>query len=90
MDAATANFPRKRVVGLLIVEGDGDASALQPSEHWKTQCAAQYSPSMLRDSLPHRELAERSAIGENMLGVTTWQAVCAAFDIPWPPAPDGI
>ena len=88
MDAATDQFRSKRVVGLLIVEGDGDAVAMHPSEHWKAECAAQYAPSMLADSLPHRTSEERTIIGENILGVTTWQAVCATFDIPWPPAPD--
>jgi hypothetical protein len=90
MDAATAAFPTKRVLGLLIVEGTGDGTARIPSEHWQSESGAQYAPDMLADSLPHRSHEEQENIASGMLGITTWQAVCAEFGIPWPPAPDVI
>lgn len=85
MDASLDAFPGKRVLGLLIVEGDGK-DGFAPSEHWLRQCSAQYSPSMLESSLPHRHSGERIRIAEGILGVTTWQAVCASNNLPWPPA----
>lgn len=86
MDAATELFPHKRVLGLLIVEGGKGNEAASP--HWVQQCEEQYSAEMLISSLPHRTPAERQAIADNVLGVTTWQAVCAATQIPWSSIPD--
>lgn len=88
MDAAMEQFPNKRVLGLLIVEGDGDATAVTPSTHWQNESAAQYARDMLDRSLPHRQVEERSAIEAGVLGVTTWQAVCSEFNLGWPPAED--
>jgi len=91
MDAARDAYPGKRVLGLLIVEGDGSrADAVAPSASWCAESAAQYAPKMLRDSLPHRSDVERAEIEAGILGVTTWQAVCARNHLPWPPAPDPI
>lgn len=90
MDAAMDAFPGKRILGLLIVEGEGGADARDPSEHWRDECRAQYAPSMLEASLPHRMPAERAAISRGILGVTTWQAVCAAVGIEWASLPDVI
>jgi hypothetical protein len=90
MDAATHKFPNKRVLGLLIVEGDGDASAAVPSQFWTEQSTAQYTDAMLAGSLPHRPLGERDQIRNGILGVTTWQAVCSTFGIAWPPSPDVV
>jgi hypothetical protein len=87
MDAAMDAYLGKQVLGLLIVEGPGGRDAVAPSEYWKAQCRAQYAEAMLRDSLPHRTPEQRQAIGDGIIGVTTWQAVCAEFRIPWPPAP---
>ena len=47
------------------------SSAEFESAFWKGQCAAQYAPSMLEGSHPHRGPAQRSHIGDNILGVTT-------------------
>jgi hypothetical protein len=87
MDAAMEAYPNKRVLGLLIVEGLGGREAVTPSAFWQAQCRAQYADAMLRESLPHRTPEQRQAIGDGIIGVTTWQAVCAEFRIPWPPAP---
>lgn len=88
MDAAMARFPKKRILGLLIVEGDGDAGSVVPSKHWQDQCEAAYEPDMLTASLPHRPVSEQALIRDGILGVTTWQAVCRALHIDWRSLPD--
>jgi hypothetical protein len=85
MDAAMEHFPGKRVLGLLLVEGGRGSEARVPSPHWIAESKAQYDPSMVASSLPHRAPAERSALASGMLGVATWQAICAQNCIPWPP-----
>jgi hypothetical protein len=90
MDSALDAFPGKRVVGMLIVEGDGGAEARSPSPFWSSQCAAQYEQSMLNDSLPHRSSAERKRIADGVLGVTTWQALCSAVKLSWNSLPDVV
>lgn len=85
MDAAMDRFPGKRILGLLLVEGDGGTEARVPSPHWVAESKAQHDPAMVASSLPHRSLGERSAFAAGILGVATWQAVCAQNSIPWPP-----
>jgi len=85
MDAATERYPNKRILGLLIVEGDGGADAIEPSEHWRREAAAQTAPTMLESSLPHRAPDVRKQIAAGILGVITWQYICAVHRIPWPP-----
>ena len=89
MDAAMESYPGKTILGLLIVEGDGGADAVEPSVHWMGEASAQIAPELLRASLPHRSPAERDRIASGVLGVTTWQRLCAVHRLPWPPAPDG-
>jgi hypothetical protein len=86
MDAASERFSGKRVLGLLIVEGDGGGEALDPSSYWEAESQAQYTLHMLQESLPHRTQHQRDAIANGILGVTTWQAICAQNHIPWPPS----
>ena len=88
MDAAMESFPGKRVLGLLLVEGDGGSEAHMPSPHWVAESKAQYDPAMVASSLPHRSPSERSMLAAGMLGVATWQAVCVQNCIPWPPLQD--
>jgi hypothetical protein len=90
MDAAMERYPSKQIYGLLIVEGDGDESATQPSAHWILQCAAQYESIMLDNSLPHRTADERERIANGILGVATWQSVCARVGPDWTSLPDVI
>lgn len=90
MDAAAEAYPDKRVYGLLIVEGDGGAEAVAPSKHWVAQCSAQYGAEMADASLPHRSPEQRRRICDGVLGVTTWQAVCAATEVPWESLPDKV
>ena len=88
MDAAREAYAPKRVLGLLIVEGSDGEEGLTPSEFWRAECAAQFAPKMLADSLPHRSDIERQVIAKGILGVATWQGVCREFGIPWPPVQD--
>jgi hypothetical protein len=90
MDAAWEIRGAKRVLGLMIVEGDGDADAISVSPHWANQAKVQVLEQTLRDSLPHRSFEERRQIAAGFLGVTTWQRVCAAFSIDWPPTDRNI
>jgi hypothetical protein len=88
MDAAWDIRGGKRLLGLMIVEGHGDAEAVMPTDHWLTQANEQVLPSTLAASLPHRSVDERKQIADGFLGVTTWQRVCAEFGIGWPPCKD--
>lgn len=90
MDAAMDRFPHKRVFGLLIVEGEGGANAVLSSEHWRQESADAYSPSLVAASLPHRSEAERDALRQSILGLTTWQAACRASSIAWSSLPDVV
>jgi hypothetical protein len=90
MDAAVERFPTKTVLGLLIVEGPGKAEATQPSPHWIAECATQYESSMIHDSLPHRSADGRARIAGGILGVTTWQASCAATGVDWASLPNAV
>ena len=90
MDAAMHRFPEKRVLGLLMVEGDENTDPHAPSTHWHRESEAAYSATMLEGSLPHRTADERNTISGNMLGVTTWQAACRALNVAWASLPDVI
>ena len=88
MDAALEAYPKKRVLGLLVVEGDGGAEATTPSAYWKSECATQTSAKMLEASLPHRTPEDQARLAAGVVGVATWQGICAANGIPWPPPLD--
>jgi hypothetical protein len=90
MDAAMERFPGKRVLGLLLVEGEGGPEAIMPSAHWIAESNAQHDFAMLASSLPHRSPIDRSQIASGILGVATWQAVCKQNSIPWPPVQDPL
>jgi hypothetical protein len=90
MDAAYEIRGAKRVLGLMVVEGDGGTGAVNVSPHWTNQATQQILAQTLTDSLPHRSVDERNQIAAGFLGVTTWQRLCAAFSIEWPPMDDNI
>jgi hypothetical protein len=91
MDAALEVAGGRRVVGLLLVEGDEDKlGGFYPSPYWLSQSEAQTASGMLRDSLPHRTPTERVLLAEGLIGVATWQQVCSTFDLPWPPVQDVV
>lgn len=82
-------FERRRgraVVGFLIVEGTGEASAIQPPPLWVDAASKTVLPTVLDASLPHRTPSERNAISAAFLGVTTWQRLCQEFQLTWPPS----
>jgi hypothetical protein len=90
MDAAYEIRGAKRVFGLMIVEGNGGSDAVTVSDHWAKQAQQQILEQTLTDSLPHRNLEEQKQIAAGLLGVTTWQRVCAKFAIGWPPFKDDL
>ena len=69
MDAAWEIRRAKRVLGLMIVEGDGGADAVTASSHWTNEAKQQVFDQTLIDSLPHRTVEERSQIAGGFLGV---------------------
>ncbi|MBK7593849.1 MAG: hypothetical protein IPJ11_01065 [Gemmatimonadetes bacterium] len=85
MDAAMEQWPKKQVFGLLIVEGNGEADAVEVPAAWRTMSDVQTSKGVLDSSLPHRTTAEKTLFAKRDLGVTTWQAVCKQFGLAWPP-----
>src|SRR5437016_12679330 len=90
MDAASwATSGAKHVYGMIVVEGGGGLDALTPSDYWKAECDAQVIQPTLDCSVPHRSQPERHAKADAFLGVATWQRVCAAFALLWPPTNDG-
>jgi hypothetical protein len=78
----------KTVFGLLVVEGDGGATATTVPSPWWDAAGETVTPAMLSASLPHRLESERVAIAESFLGVTTWQAICADLGIDYAALPD--
>jgi hypothetical protein len=83
IDAAWDLRGPRAVYGLLIVEGDSSAVAAVPKE-WQSHVADLRTPVVLEANLPHRSAGDRQAIGEALLGVTTWQTLCGVLALPWP------
>lgn len=88
IDCAYACRGAKLVLGLMIVEGTGGVTAIAVPKAWDDSAAEIVSVPLLGASLPHRLEAERAAIAESFLGVTTWQAVCTRFGIDYLALPD--
>lgn len=88
IDCARACRGDKTVLGFLIVEGVGDAAVTSVPQPWIDAAAQTVKPTMLDASLPHRLEAERAAIAESFLGVTTWQAVCSRLGVDYSGLPD--
>jgi hypothetical protein len=89
MDAAWEIRGAKHILGLMIVEGDGP-NVLEPSPYWVSETNRQIDVESLSKSLPHRSAEVRQQLASGFLGVTTWQAACQAFSIPWPPFQDAV
>jgi hypothetical protein len=89
MDTALDMYSAKRIYGLLIVERM-ECNPEVPSQHWMDESDEQISDQMLQASLPHRTEQQRSQLKSGVLGVTTWQAVCRANGIAWPPYRDRV
>ena len=87
IEAAWEIREARRVYGLFIVEGNGSADV---PELWKAAMRDATSPAVLASSFPHRTTEERQALANCMLGVTTWQCVCATFGIDYSKLPDKV
>uniref|UniRef100_C6DZE9 Uncharacterized protein n=1 Tax=Geobacter sp. (strain M21) TaxID=443144 RepID=C6DZE9_GEOSM len=83
MDAAWELAQGKKVLGLMIVEGE-EPGKLYPSKHWISESDKVAMQETLTTSLPHRTESERDLIAEGYLGVTTWQRVCWELGVAWP------
>jgi len=82
LDAVWDIREAKQVYGIYIVEAEAGSPDGKPSAEWQYAVDATVSAEALERSLPHRSAEERVAISDSLLGVTTWQAVCARFEIP--------
>jgi hypothetical protein len=78
MDAAWEIRGQRAVFGLLLVDGGNDDAV--PSA-WQAAASDTLSARAISGSFPHRGAAERDAIVEGFLGVSTWQIVCQRFGI---------
>ena len=66
------------------------AASMSVPAHWQTAVEETVASPVLEQSLPHRSAAERSAIANAFLGATTWQAVCAEFEIDFASLPPRV
>jgi hypothetical protein len=80
----------RRVLGCLIVEGEGGAGGLPVPNKWIEAARLTVADQALELSLPHRSADERRGIANAFLGVTTWQQVCRTFALDWDSLPDVI
>jgi hypothetical protein len=81
LDGAWEIRGSRSVYGFFIVEGAPERPGDIP-QVWEDFAKTTVSAEALARSLPHRTREEQRRIAEAFLGVTTWQAVCAQFDIP--------
>ena len=88
IDAAWEVRGRRAVFGLFIVEGQGEAPEVPAV--WTAAVASAKSDAVLASSFPHRSAVERSAIAQCLLGATTWQRVCAEFEIAFSTLPTTV
>lgn len=77
----------KPAFAFFIVEGRPPDPKAVPDE-WQEFTSQTVAPGALEQSLPHRDAETRERIARSFLGVTTWQAVCAEFGIPFEELPD--
>ncbi len=87
MDAAWEVAFGRPVFGLVVVEGEGDTPEAPLPAAWATYGQDVVTPSILAASLPHRDQAVRGRLAGGALGVTTWQALCAATGVRWQDLP---
>jgi hypothetical protein len=88
LDCAWEIRGQRAVLGFFIVEGLDGADAVAVPAHWQIAARATITPPALDDSLPHRTSTERLAIADSFLGVTTWQQLCATFQLDYTALPD--
>lgn len=88
LDAAWQHRGDRFVIGMFVVEGPGGPAATKVPTQWFDFTKQTISDQALEDSLPHRSKQEREEIAATLIGVTTWQAVCATLEIPFESLPE--
>jgi hypothetical protein len=72
----------RSVYGIFIVDGDASRDPLAVPEKWRMAFNDSATPGVLKASLPHRKTVnERALIGQCLVGITTWQAIQADFNL---------
>lgn len=89
LDAAFEIAANRRLYGFYIVESLGGDTEVVP-KHWREAARVVNESKTVAEALPHRTAAEREVIAAAYLGVTTWQAVCAALDVVYADLPDEV
>lgn len=79
LDAAWEIRGRRALYGFFVVEAE-DERGMVPRV-WVDAASDTTSEAAIHASLPHRSPEERAGIAARFLGVTTWQAVVAAFHL---------
>lgn len=79
MDAAWEVRGGKRVLGLMIVEGEGGQHATVPTGHWLNQANEQVAEHTLSDSLPHRAADERQQMARGSRCDDVAEGVCRVW-----------
>jgi len=85
LDAAWVQRGERQVVGLMIIEEDQAQEAA-----WKGYAEQMAEEAVLQGSLPHRSSEDRRELAASFLGITTWQRVCGAFNIPLSALPNQV
>src|SRR5262249_51945863 len=88
IDAAWEIRGDKRVVGFYVVEGTPPGPTEVPG-HWRGIAFDTIRAEKLGAALPHRDDAEKSAMKDAFLGVTTWQGICESLGLPPETLPNG-
>jgi hypothetical protein len=89
IDAAWEIRGKRDVYGFFIVDQPDPLTHDTPA-NWLAVASECQTDSVLRSSFPHRSAEEVSAISRCFLGATTWQQVCARFDIDVGSLPDQV
>jgi hypothetical protein len=89
IDAAWEIRGKQDVYGFFIVDQPDPLTTGIPAD-WAAAASKCLTESVLRSSFPHRSDAEVQAISRCFLGLTTWQQVCARFDIDLRDLPDQV
>ena len=85
IDAAWESRGNRRVAGFFIVESQAGEAI---PDHWQAAANATWGDAAMTKSLPHRSPREREQLLNCFLGVTTWQRVVRAFNLPPSALPD--
>jgi len=88
IDCAWSVRGHRSVFGFFAVSGGCTAADADVPAQWVHDAAATVADEALKASLPYRTEAERALISSCFLGATTWQAICAEFELDWGKLPD--